>query len=411
MRYPIVAACCIAMICAFGGGCDDSPTTPASIASEQSPWTPVLPPSVNEFGGVYALEVHEGELYAAGNVHVAGNSIGFVSSGSLTGDWNLLGQTDRYITSMVSHAGSLFLGGGFSEVFNGWLHDEAELIGRYTLGHWYSVGFYPQDPDAVMSVLTLSSVQGQLLAGGVFTAAFNYPGDYISRWDGSGWLPLPGLLPEGEFGIGEVESICEFNGQIVVGGLFTTAEHADGSVNVARWSVGNWIPLSSETDGIVSALCVHDGKLIAGGSLSSIDGTPVNEIAAWDGVAWEPLEGGLVDADTTDNLGSSVYTVVSFNGDLVVGGYFAVATDPGIQNLAKWDGSAWSSMGVVANGVSDLCVLNGTLVACGSFLIEGEESLIAYWEPGTATFASALQSRECADMAKGVALPQGQRFK
>src|SRR5262245_57602789 len=53
---------------------------------------------------------------------------------------------------------------------------------------------------------------------------------------------------------------------------------------------------------------------------------------------------------------------------LVVGGYFSVAGDVPVHNLAAWDGKSWHDVGGgVDGGVVSLTVYNGHLIVGGLF--------------------------------------------
>jgi hypothetical protein len=111
-------------------------------------------------------------------------------------------------------------------------------------------------------------------------------------------------------------------------------------------TVGN--PGVSVEDGYIGALrAFGDGTgemLYAGGSFSSVAGQPgTNLIARWDriGQSWSSVGGGL--------NGGFVTSIVPFDAgggpELVVGGAFDGASGiPDTRNIAKWDGSAWSSL-------------------------------------------------------------------
>ena len=64
---------------------------------------------------------------------------------------------------------------------------------------------------------------------------------------------------------------------------------------------------------------------------------PGSNIARWDGSAWEPLGGGLLNWYCRD--------IISYQGSLIAGGYFDSASGvPGSAKLARWDGGQWYSM-------------------------------------------------------------------
>ena len=112
--------------------------------------------------------------------------------------------------------------------------------------------------------------------------------------------------------------------------------------------VGN--PGVAVEDGYIGALRVFDDRtgemLYAGGSFSSVAGEPgTSLIARWDrdSESWSSVSGGLIDY-------GFVNAIVPFDAgggpELVVAGVFTGAPGvPGTTNIAKWNGSEWSSLG------------------------------------------------------------------
>lgn len=78
-------------------------------------------------------------------------------------------------------------------------------------------------------------------------------------------------------------------------------------------------------------------------------------LARWDGTAWQSVGGGLP--------GPFSNTLAVYQGDLIAGGYFDSAGGvAGTAKLARWDGAQWNSMGAMSeiflNSVWDLQVFN-----------------------------------------------------
>src|SRR5439155_155553 len=131
------------------------------------------------------------------------------------------------------------------------------------------------------------------------------------------------------------------------GGFFTSAGGVAAN-NIARWDGTSWSPLgsgvSAQTGDPVSALAVFDDgtgpKLYAGG------GVPANFVAKWDGASWTPLGGGV---SAGSGSWSWVAALASFDDGsgpaLHVGGTFTSAAAFPAHNIAKWQRSAWSSLG------------------------------------------------------------------
>ena len=166
----------------------------------------------------------------------------------------------------------------------------------------------------------------------------------------------------------EVNAIVEYNGDIIVGGEFTTA----GGVNVgyiAKWDGMQWSSLAQGVNGPVDALAVFNGNLYVGGTFTTAGGSPANNIAKWDGATWTAMGPGL-DGD--------VRAMIVYNSELVVGGGFGNAGD----NIAKWNGTSWSGMGTgMSDDVHGLTIWQGDLVAVGRFVMAGgvSASRVARW--------------------------------
>jgi hypothetical protein len=103
-------------------------------------------------------------------------------------------------------------------------------------------------------------------------------------------------------------------------------------------------------------------------------GVPANYIAKWDGRAWSAL--GL-------GLNNQVFALAVSGTNLYVGGYFTTAGGVTVNCIAKWDGSAWSALGSGMNYYVRALAVSGTdLYAGGVFTTAGgiPASYIAKWD-------------------------------
>ncbi|HEX6812731.1 MAG TPA: hypothetical protein VF384_13980 [Planctomycetota bacterium] len=170
--------------------------------------------------------------------------------------------------------------------------------------------------------------------------------------------------------------------RIAVAGQFTLVG-ASFATNIAVFDVvaGTWQALGSGLSSTVFALAwMPNGDLIAGGELSSAGGVPVSDLARWDGTAWSSIGG-------VGGTGSVQALAVMPNADLVAGGSFTSIGGVPANNLARWNGTAWSSLGGGVNGhVTALHVMpNGDLVVAGTFVTAGSvaANCIARWNGAT----------------------------
>jgi hypothetical protein len=104
----------------------------------------------------------------------------------------------------------------------------------------------------------------------------------------------------------------------------------------------------------VTALAVFDDgsgsgpALYAGGGYTNAGAVAANNIAKWDGAAWSPLGTGM-----NASVGAlSVFDDGSGDGPaLYAGGSFTIAGGVATNYIAKWDGHEWAPLGSGLQGV------------------------------------------------------------
>lgn len=249
---------------------------------------------------------------------------------------------------------------------------------------WDSTG--PNGP--VRALCTLSG--GDLVAGGSFLSSGGRNIPNLTRRTANGWQPVAGGGPLPGSGIEGFVSVVAImpNGDLVAGGSFTLAGGQLVS-NIARRVGNTWQPLGTGVNGQVTALLVlPNGDLVVGGAFQSAGGVAANRIARWDGVGWSAFGSGV------DGTASqvAVWSLLALpNGDLIAGGNFQTAGGASANSVARWDGVAWSPLGlglsggsfIFETGVTSLVrMANGDLVAGGSFpFIDGviANGTVARW--------------------------------
>ena len=145
---------------------------------------------------------------------------------------------------------------------------------------------------------------------------------------------------------------------------------------IARWDGTSWTALHTGTDNYVTCLAVYNGKLIAGGYFS-VATTVANFIAQWDGTSWSNVGSGMGGAQ------AQVMALSVYGSDLIAGGYFTLAGGVSVGHIAKWNGTAWSGLdGGIDNIVFSLTTYGSKLYAGGLFDHAGGLSAksIAAWD-------------------------------
>ncbi|MFN0242402.1 MAG: hypothetical protein ACKVWV_05865 [Planctomycetota bacterium] len=253
---------------------------------------------------------------------------------------------------------ALFVGGNFRRVgaltVNG--------VAKWNGSSWSGVGagLYPaSSPTAVECFEVFDDGLGggpKLFVGGYFHGVSGVPARYIANWNGKRWKYLPGSatgLDGAVRALEEFEDRCDPGPSLYAAGQFQTA----GSLpvkSIARWNGSQWSSLGtgleqSGTEAVGYALCEYDDELgagpmlYAGGTFEFAGGVPANNIARWNGSAWSSLgsgiPGGLVHALAVHR------DVAGGQPALFAAGQFFTAGGVPARNIARWSGTAWSSLG------------------------------------------------------------------
>lgn len=160
---------------------------------------------------------------------------------------------------------------------------------------------------------------------------------------------------------GQVNSIIEFNGELIAAGSFTTP-----GKNIARYNGTKWDTLGSGLNDTVYALAVYNNKLIAVGSFDTAGGVVCSNIAQWNGTSWAPVGTG------TNN---TIFAADTVNGALVIGGRFTFAGSDSSSHVAIWLDSSFSPMGVGVNdNVFAFEHVGSALYIGGAFTLSGTDT-------------------------------------
>jgi trimeric autotransporter adhesin len=336
---------------------------------------------------VCALAMYNGELIAAGTFTAAGGVAVHNIARWDGAMWSPLGggltrssSSSRdcpMVRALAVYDGALIAAGLFDHAGD----TPVPGVARWDGTTWTRLG-----TAGFSEVSSLALYRGGLVAG-----CWQYDlgverGNGVALWDGENWSSLGGGLD------GHVDALLARAGELVASGVFA---HAGGVVahNIAAWDGGQWHALGSGIDTWgnyprTGALVDLDGDLIVGGVIGTAGGVPVACIARWDGATWHALGAGVIQP----LFDAAVYAAVIHADQLVVGGDFARAGDAAAENVARWDGHAWSGMGPAGCGmdglVAEITPYQGQLVVCGRFsqgdLEQPTGSLAGLGTPGNA---------------------------
>jgi hypothetical protein len=250
----------------------------------------------------------------------------------------------------------IYIGGWFSTPPDGAAPTQGLLKWNGTT--WVSVAKFTG------AVNTIGTFGGRLYVGGGFKTVNGMPANAIASFDGSSWSALGDGIAGSPTDSGTVQAMTYVNGDLYVGGHFTTAG-ASVVANIARWDGSTWSGLGSGVENLTDLETDGTDLYAAGYNLYTI-GTNIVRFARWDGSQWNALG----DAANVP-LGAMAF----YNGDLYTGGYGTrkdtVLGDSGItvtySPISRWDGNAWVTVSAFNAGLSNFYLHNDELIALGAF--------------------------------------------
>jgi hypothetical protein len=362
----------------------------ASLFSFAQTWQPLGSGcgTNDQTDGVFAMTTYNGSLYAAGTFEQAGGG----QAGNIArwdgSAWSPLGAgvadggAFTYVAALCEYDGELYAGGAFQQAGG----SAASNIARWDGTTWFPLGSGISRSGKVQA---MASYKGYLYVAGEFDTAGGLPCGSIARWDGSSWSQVPNLLylelnpaPQYINGISCYDglySLLPSTSGLYIGGSYPFAAEAADTTIPAFYPIFNlglyvdtaFLPIadSGTFAGIagyappintkVTSLANFGGRLYASGEFDSAGVSAATDMAAYDGVRWNPISGFA--------SGSSIYSpLMPYNGRLLMP--TLIGSGAGV---AAYDGTSMSNLGGALTGSSPsyraLCQWNGELYAGGQF--------------------------------------------
>ncbi|MHC1769804.1 MAG: cadherin-like domain-containing protein [Verrucomicrobiia bacterium] len=297
-------------------------------------------------------------------------------------DWlsmaGLGGQFPNVLAAVVDEEGTLYVGGSFTSAGGVYVRHVAMWDGQ----SWSGLGGGIGSP-----VFALALLNGDLYAGGYFQEAGGRLAKCVAKWDGTTWSPLGSGIPGEPLQALDgtvVNALAVANGELYAGGSFTLEGGAKG---IAKWDGTSWSAvgsgLGSEVPGqgcTALALAASGNDLYVAGDFWWAGEVEAHHIARWD--AQNGTWSGLGSNPGSELDGVPYALAISPSGELYAGGFLTWAGSVELHNIARWDGTAWSSVGGGVNGVVYALTATDTdLYVGGDFTQAGEVSAnrVAQW--------------------------------
>ncbi len=213
--------------------------------------------------------------------------------------------------------------------------------------------------------IAIVNYEGSIVVGGTFTTADGANADYLLRWDGSRWSPMGQPLSGGVHGLAVQQD------QLYVAGVKFGTE-GNNPVNtsyVMRWqdSCADWEDISATLgSGVITGIYSNNTELYIFGQFPDRRATVLRR-----------RDEGWVSVGTNMPEGV-VFTLAESKGELYAGGYFTLTAGPEVvsRHIAKLDPNRneWVPLGV-EQGLNGPCFslvpFDNTLVAGGPFTLAG----------------------------------------
>ena len=335
---------------------------------------------------VTALTSDGTNLYVGGNFTYAGRTNASYIARFDEKNWQPLGAgLNNRVAALAVTNNRVYAGGYFTGTADG---QSLHYIGCWDGTNWNSLG----DAGGVVYALAVST--NGLYAAGTFYNGTQYGTPYFNRWDGTNWqtainftndntffqLPFPDNDPIGYDAIAIQGTNVYLGGNIggfyqfdpVLGPGFSPFTNC---LNIIRFDPNfGWI-MGTGLNGIPVALTALGPNLFAAGAFTSANGIAANQIAKWDGNNWSSVGGGVVGSGT-------VLALTTMGNNLYAGGTFTNIGGVTASHIARWDGTNWSAFGSGISGtVSALAAFGPDVYAGGSIRRAGDKNAynVGHW--------------------------------
>jgi trimeric autotransporter adhesin len=271
---------------------------------------------------VDVLAVTDKYVYAAGSfLRAGGKATGSIAAfDRTTRTWSALGAgVDGAVQSIVTRGTEVFVAGNFNRAGD----VEARGIAKWdeATRTWSALG-----EGGARVIAAIDADQNYVYAPVYFDDVDEF--NYIGRWNGTAWEPIPGAFR------GYARGLRMLDSKLYLGGFIFDL---DGELmrDIAMYDGQGWQTLGSGIDGNARDFELFKGQLYAAGDLRGTRDEEIVGVMRYNGNDWESLGAGVNDYVLSIHPGPV---------SLFAGGWITRAGSQTVSALAQWDGSAWSAM-------------------------------------------------------------------
>lgn len=352
-------------------------------------------------GFVYTMAVHGDDLYIGGEFEIANDvpAMNIVRWNSLTKSYDSLagglGSRNVGVHAITIDGDSLYAAGPFFST-GGPVGIVVNHVARWDIdsARWEALGSgVSMDASSIQQATALAlAIDGDYLyVGGRFDSAGAQAATNVARWAISSGTWSAVAPPENGSAYA-VHALAVLGNDLYVGARdFPPSEGNRGAPYLRRWNTTTqlWSTVGLGVDDSVLVMTVDGSRLLVGGRFSHAGDFAVNGIASWNptATAWSALRSwpatsinGPINAMAYDQGANGLY----------VGGYFSVAGDLLVNNIAQLvyhiGVGQWKALGKGTNGVvKGVAVAGGKVYVGGAFTRAGDTAAlnIAVWDTTT----------------------------
>jgi hypothetical protein len=303
-------------------------------------------------------------------------------------EWQQIGNFNRAPTCLFNDTidNILYVGGDFK--FNG----TDTLNG---ISYFDGITFHPMQQGrsrdcgnvncGYLSLIT--RYRNEIYIGAVGKELSGVPVRGGAKWNGSSWSTIgnPGLFYS-PYTTPDLLGSFEKDSILYCVGIFLSAD-GDTCNSVASWDGTQWKGLAFLPDpGWGSPLLKRiafykDQWYVTGNNHTILDGVYNDDIARYDGTAWQSVGGGMIGGD------SFIEDMVVYKDELYICGHFAKNAGNKGNKIMRWDGNQWKDVGgglcSPYDIATDMMVYQDKLYVVGIFNCVGNglpASDIAVWD-------------------------------
>ncbi len=215
-------------------------------------------------------------------------------------NWKDVGGGIRGNDPFNTEVNTLFSDSINSFLYAGGFFDSAGQVSSHNIAQWDGVNWHSMNGGLNFLVEAITVCNNVVYAGG--------ENNKVWKWSGFGWSSLPAFNSGSE-----IRALGVWNGELYAGGSFTY-QNGHFLRGIAKWNGVSWDSLSSGTYtdfssfSEVESITEYQGNLVVGGLFWNAGGVSAYNIAMWDGTNWSSFGAGM--SGSSNQFGDAAFALL-----------------------------------------------------------------------------------------------------